>query len=765
MSSPNRPSAFLLSLLVRLQRDRQSQQGYTLVVTIALVLILSALLITYAVMSRINSASSTASAKSNTGFYTAEAGLNLRAKEIRNRFEGFNAPIGTSPANWQACIDADSANNGSGDFQCRTEAFENSSPQDAFARQIGVQEAITYVDHNPGQNPVSVTIPTGETFAGLNAQEFRYDVISVARDLQSLPTAILGMRFKSRVIPLFQFAAFYEQDLDIPIPPNMTLNGPVHSNSDLYLDAATGNTLAINGQVTAANKLYRGRKDVNQCNGTVTIRDPGAAVAMACGGGRQEYTQADLSPWNNQVRVGIPRLEVPQPDTLDPQPDKLYWKNADLRIVLKLDGAGNPDATSPIEVWSRSRTRDSGATNALVGNTCAAATTTLTNRPSDGVATYAVSDTAIGIAALSGFNPGDAVVIGSDYDANVIQSTAATPNALQLYKQLGSTPTAGLAVRKLPVWTSKTFYNYREKNGGSGREAGRFIRMLNVDVGGLMNCAATLMGKPLNDTSDGGLVWHFTVEGPNANTDVTSAGSPNEYGIRLYNGREFNAAIKGLTIVSDQAIYLQGDYNSINKKPAAIMADTVNILSNAWSLDDGKSYRYAGGVQATPTYITSTVYGTASNRVASNTTINAAFLAGIDITGGVNQGGQDSGNSGGGLNNYPRLHEDWTGKDLNYLGSLVSLGSPRRVNGSFCGSGSTNSECNIYNPPIRNWNYDTSFSNAANLPPLTPRAVYLKQELFSREFEQAALPLKLWTKSAFVGVVPTLQIQHSLFQF
>ena len=39
-----------------------------------------------------------------------------------------------------------------------------------------------------------------------------------------------------------------------------------------------------------------------------------------------------------------------------------------------------------------------------------------------------------------------------------------------------------------------------------------------------------------------------------------------------------------------------------------------------------------------------------------------------------------------------------------------------------------------YEAPIRNWRYDTDFNDPTSLPPLSPRFVLLKQELFVREF-------------------------------
>ena len=85
----------------------------------------------------------------------------------------------------------------------------------------------------------------------------------------------------------------------------------------------------------------------------------------------------------------------------------------------------------------------------------------------------------------------------------------------------------------------------------------------------------------------------------------------------------------------------------------------------------------------------------------------------------------------GGLENYPRFHESWSGTTLFYRGSFVSLGTPRHSNGNWCGTGAG---CNIYNAPQRNWDYDTDFQNVANLPPLTPRFVAVDQILFTENF-------------------------------
>jgi hypothetical protein len=751
----NQTTSFLMLLLLRLQsRQSHSSGGYTLVITIAVLLVLSVLLITYAITSKVDSVSSTASAKSNTGFYNAEAGLNRRAEKIRAKFVGYSLPIGTPPldasgqVSWKACIKP-GGTPGTGDFQCETDA------------NIGVQPVSTYVEDLTKGVPSSIVIPAGELFSGLSAQEYRYDVLSIAQDKQMQPTAILGMQFKSRLIPLFQFAAFYDQDMDVQIPPTMTLNGPVHSNNDMYLDASASATLTIQGQVTAAGSLYRGEKQNSTCSGKVDIYDPTNARALPCAGGsRQLFPTSALASWNNQIRVGVQPLRLPDAGEFDATSGKRYWDAADLRIALDL-------TTTPpsVQVRTQSDAIDASSTSSLLGTTCAPIQAQTSATPITNSTTVTLAS-----SPSPNFGPNDVVTLGDDPHIYLVLSVSGTTLTLNA----PVTTSGPTTIRKAIVsYSENTFKNYREKRGtfGTGPKDYTPIKMLNVDIRGLLGCASTLMGKPINDDTEGGLVWFLTVKGSASNT------MPNDYGVRIYNGQDLSTpfagvAIKGLSVVSDQAAYIQGDYNCGSsttcnngnddddiRKPAAVMADTINVLSNNWSLDDSYSNNTisskVGGVNI-------------MGRTASPTTIDAAFLAGIDITGDVNRGGQNQGyaTAGGGLNNYPRFHEDWSdgynyGSFVNftYQGSMVSLGAPRKVNGRWCGSGSL-ADCNIYNPPNRLWRYDPLFNNAANLPPLTPRAVFLKQELFSRDFEQVARPMpELWailSPTYWLGALTTL---------
>jgi hypothetical protein len=75
--------------------------------------------------------------------------------------------------------------------------------------------------------------------------------------------------------------------------------------------------------------------------------------------------------------------------------------------------------------------------------------------------------------------------------------------------------------------------------------------------------------------------------------------------------------------------------------------------------------------------------------------------------------GQDFGTDGG-MHNFLRYLENWN-NTLHYNGSLVSMYYSEYDTGTFkC--------CTVvYNPPTRDYYFDTLFLNPANLPPATPQ--------------------------------------------
>ncbi len=217
-------------------------------------------------------------------------------------------------------------------------------------------------------------------------------------------------------------------------------------------------------------------------------------------------------------------------------------------------------------------------------------------------------------------------------------------------------------------------------------------------------------------------------------------------GVRLVNGETlpgiYNATTpsftRGFTVASENGIYVQGNYNATGAAappagggntpfdgylpqngplhiPASVVSDGVTILSNAWN--DGQSFR---STTVTPF--------DQSTRLASTTQMRFAMISGDTIASREatpNQGGI-SPRLNGGVHNFKRFLERWTGQRLDYAGSLINLFNSRNNNGSFkCCS-------EVYNPPIRNWVFDSTFLDPNRLPPGTPFFQYVQTTGFQR---------------------------------
>jgi len=224
-------------------RLRGDDRGMALIGVIVLTALLLSLAIALAVQVGSDTQVTGSFSSGVTGFYAAESGLNKGMGEYRNIFLDYNVPSGA-------------------DFNPRT-------------YDLGDRTVTYRLSERPG-NPQNIVIPSGEVFSGLNAIQYRYIVNSIAEDINDDTEASVGAEFLVGYIPLFQFVAFYKNDLEILPGPDMLLNGRVHTNSKLYLNANNNLNIADNPaqgvftvQVSAGQGVFRGRKDQNTCTGTV----------------------------------------------------------------------------------------------------------------------------------------------------------------------------------------------------------------------------------------------------------------------------------------------------------------------------------------------------------------------------------------------------------------------------------------------------------------------------------------------------------------
>ncbi len=670
------------------------------------VLIVLAMLMSMAAVLAISVTSDTqqrgAFSQSVTGFYAAEAGLNVGMADYKNIFLDYRVPSGS-------------------DFAERS-------------YNLGNRTVVYRMSERP-DNPEEAVIPAGEVFSGLNVLQYRYIVNSHSVNVNGDVEASVGAEFLVGYIPLFQFVAFYTEDLEILPGPIMVLNGRVHTNGDLYLGADERFEIAdkpaagiYTVQVSARGDIYRGRKNEDYCNisAHVYIDKLEDVVApfgdldpkeLPCNGsGTRPVPATELSQWQGSILSNIGNIAVPEPGIIE-KGTGIFWEKADLRIVLKLNQAGQLFAGGPllphtIEVQDADGGQNAALTAQLHAFMMDWAWNQGTNPgfgPSSFPGTMPIFYTDLPTGCgCDDANPG----CGGEGIATCYTPNYAADSRVYQDDMGGGGVFDG-------EYRRGGFYNWREH---------KWMQILNINATDLILWNQQ-KGEPFfdtDDTSHGGLVIFVSVEGP-------GSGAINNYGARVFGSA--NLPIPGgigvveeptgLTVVSDQAIYVAGDFNrglinpgDLPRQPASLIGDSVNVLSQGYWGKPQESGRWRDGK--------SLALQSNAARQASNTTVNAAFLGGVDAT-----PGRFSGNYNGGLENYPRFHENWTGYAFNYQGSFVSLGEPEHVNGPWCGTGDG---CNIYSPPQRNWNFDPAFNDAANLPPLTPRFVYVQQVLFTEDF-------------------------------
>lgn len=687
---------------MRLRQDA----GIALIGVLMIVGLMVAAATAVAVRVRLETLSGVAFQTAPKNLFAAEAGINRGVAEFRNIFTNGNVPTGSSSS-------------GSGDYAVRSATLDG--------------RAIRYQLRESGANPRMRQLPLGMVpFGGLNSLQYNYSIASATPDLVN-PAAQLRSQFEVNNIPIFQFAAFYNGTLEILPGAPMTLHGRVHSNADLYVDSS-GSTLTIGDnppaittvQVSAVGDFYRGRLDRDSCSGTVTIDmlqdangdgrlDP---QNLPCNGSSTRLVPAsEVAAWLGSTHVQVPNIGLPANfSTARLSGD--YWTKAELRIVLDLtqtyaaasgvnlyaivveDVAGYVDAprTAALRSFMQANRGKIFYNDAPIGSNGLACTSATTN-----------SCDAAGVGSRLRYQPnfaGDAFVYRRADDAALDanwSASADTRGVLGDYRRGG-------------------FYNNRE---------GKWMLLLNVDVQALLSWnraqpAASRLFDP-NDTSDGGVVLFLSVVGP-------QSGGLNNYGVRVFDSSNLGFDVTGadptgITVASDQPLSVEGSYNNTvpavggghDHAPAAFIGDSLNVLSQSWEApwtSGSTTYRNDQKSRAP-----------LASRPAASTTIYAAFLTGVDAT--------SPGNYNGGLENYPRFHEDWSSAAANpqptltYRGSFVSLTRPVHVNGPWCGTGTA---CNIYNPPRRDWDYDALFNDVAMLPPLTPRFIAVQQTVLTEDF-------------------------------
>jgi type II secretory pathway pseudopilin PulG len=510
-------------------------------------------------------------------------------------------------------------------------------------------------------------------FAGLYALIRNYDISTRAVDsLGDASRAVVSV--KAAAIPIFQFGVFYEKDLEITNGPRLDFAGWVHSNGKIYIKS---NNSFYHNQITTPNTFHYRRKDGASAANGVFIDDAGGTQRQVLYDSDSFGTWAAFRTWSENTfsgrlktnAYGVDSLRLPLPGGVPAA-----------ELIAAREGADTQDERDTKFSWK--------------------------------------ADWYIEI----------------DYDR--LDNVCTDPLAITA-APLGGLRAPGL-VAPTPAECALIFTGLQNAWWESREQT--FVDELNVDVQALFNWIGA------NVTRRTRIMFITFRNLPLVpETFVSTRGCPAGAGcsfraypiVRLRNATTLAGPI---TITTDFPMYVQGNYNSNGAQwqPAALVADAFTWLSPGFD-QTGHLDRPAGAGTVTGG-VTRWTRKFASTGAA---TVYAALLAGHSATpfddvtpagvpAGCNPayaGGSAAYFYGGGLENFPRFLENWSGVQTLYRGSLVSVSFAQRASDLCAWSGS------YYNPPARDWAFETRFLDPANLPPGTPVVGSVVQTAYRPVFE------------------------------
>ncbi|MDH3224565.1 MAG: hypothetical protein OEO23_12680, partial [Gemmatimonadota bacterium] len=427
------------------------ERGFALAATLAVLVLMSALIFAVADGALISTRASAMEYQSSRAFYAAEAGAEVAMAQLETALE--------DGAVTQAELDS-----------IQPPTIDGFSFDNFFVTPVG---------------GVSVRTITDGHFSGLYSLNQSLAIYSEASDPIGNSNASI-ITVNAQAIPIFQFGVFYEKDLEIHNGPPMTFAGWVHTNGNLYLNS---NNAWYEDVITTPNKLFHDRKDSHSLAAGVYIHDAAANDVQLTFDSRSLPAAADFrnesnADFDNRVKTdayGVDSLNVPL-----------------------------PPGVSPIEVI----------------------------RPRE------MSDGAMERRAKFAWK--------ADYYIQFdLSATGATCSAMTVTRSTGlATPPTGDCNNVFDM-EYEAFYEDRE---------GRWADVFNIDIDEL---ATWVAGAPATRTTS---ILYVTFTGAihSSNDPTGDGGFPV---VRLVDGDELP---NPLTIATDRGLYIQGDYNTVDWKPAAV---------------------------------------------------------------------------------------------------------------------------------------------------------------------------------------------------
>ncbi len=627
---------------------------------------------------------------------------------------------------------------------------------------------------------------TDGPYAGLYALTQNVDIYSRAATSNGDAAAVI-LRTKAQAIPIFQFGVFFEKDLEATNGPPMEFVGRVHSNGNIYLSS---NNAWYRDLITTPNKIFHDRKDFHQVNNGVYINDASgnevlldfdsrthasadAFKAESCAkfDCRVMTDAFDVDSLRLPLPDGVPTYELILPrqaDDGDAEREVKFAWNADLYVTVDLQdirtrdvvcgGSTPPDKTDGDVTITALDPVYPGQTVRFVATYPLLACNEFDGRAELKVESdllkykTGMTDCNFTVDIPAGDLGDLQIEVKLDKDLyaqlkddekgkaewklkDLVNKEATWPN-ITVERTGGREVPSPADMCKIFQWEWSDFYDGRDK---ALRDA------LNIDINEL---SAWVAGNSAR-TAEVIYVEYKTpadISGYSKKVRGLILDATIDPATRVLGGVELP---NRMTVASDWPFYILGDYNVVNKKPAAVVGDGLSVLSEKWSDadnmpldindDDGdgnvteilqQCHDEVKVGEPCPEYlIFASTFWVKKN--ASETTVNAAILAGHsatpcdhEVSSCIADGSMLYYNDwyGGGLENFPRFLEHWYDVlgnriTLHYKGSLVSPFTSQKTTGTWNGT--------YYTPPQRDWHFDTDFQDPRLLPPGTPNVGYV----------------------------------------
>lgn len=680
------------------QRKSKYTHGYTLVIVMSTVVTMAALLGSASYLNQQSRLMATRSVEVIDTTLVADAAM----RQMFGQMKQILAMPNSLPSNVT--------------FQTLSQTFNtNTAPTNDFP--VNEYRFLNYTILPLTTNGVPANIPDSEIVDG---RQFRFLGVVWVQSLKN-PAVISKIQQEMQFTfkPLFQYAIFYHPDMEMHNGPAMVIGGNTHCNGRIY--AFNSGQLTFNGQVTSVNGFqYSGIPDSRAENRTTS---------------------------SNKVTFGSGPSSLTTPKTL---PGMLDTTNT----------LGNPNMSTngAIALVKRPVLGNHNGTNYTMHGTDPAtidpyapvAGLDLNHPDQVNVRMYYKADLRILVdnSRIPQFYTGevtDANPNGTLIPPSITNVTSGVTNIIpnQTYTRLAGS-----------ITTTNRFSDFRwnyDPVAQSNIAANGITNVTTIDINvqNLIDTNGNLRSElsTIQTTNLGGILITNTTPIPNFKGVVYASNvdgsSTNKQGVVVRNGE--NLPNTGLTVVTDNPLYLVGDYNTggtgnsvmtqntssrrnnkdstfnlnnstapgYTRKPASLMADAVSIVSRRY---------YYNNTMMNPDL---------DDRDTQATTVNTAILSGY-VASGINTNNPTQNFLSGGNHNFPRFLEKW-GDKLVINGSMVNLfESEQGIDPFYCNATTSGGNAELpsnvtasnfdkyYQPPTRVWSFDTEYLDPTKMPPGTP---------------------------------------------